>query len=136
MKDSNYGRVSEIKDEKEVMQATLCVLLPFQSCGSRHTAQKEQAQRRPFLSQGLSKVCDHGSAPRGALRPPNVLAPFRLIFTAQKLATKYFSTLFVRVDVANVPFLVEKLEIRILPCVVCFVEGVSKDRCACACVPR
>lgn len=30
--------------------------------------------------------------------------------------------------VENVPFLVEKLGIKVLPCVVCFVKGVTKDR--------
>lgn len=46
----------------------------------------------------------------------------------QKLAPKYFSTRFFRVFVENVPWLVEKLDIKVLPCVICFVDGVSKDR--------
>ncbi|KAF8238797.1 GTPase inhibitor [Tricholoma matsutake] len=45
-----------------------------------------------------------------------------------KLAPKYFSTRFFRVFVENVPWLVEKLGIKVLPCVICFVDGVSKDR--------
>ncbi|EGO02194.1 hypothetical protein SERLA73DRAFT_120828 [Serpula lacrymans var. lacrymans S7.3] len=45
-----------------------------------------------------------------------------------KLAPKYFSTRFIRVFVENIPWLVEKLVIKVLPCVVCFVDGVSKDR--------
>ncbi|WAQ87403.1 hypothetical protein PtA15_8A307 [Puccinia triticina] len=44
------------------------------------------------------------------------------------LASKYFSARFLRVDVANVPWLVDKLQIKILPCVVGFLDGVSKDR--------
>ncbi|KZT51268.1 thioredoxin-like protein [Calocera cornea HHB12733] len=44
------------------------------------------------------------------------------------LAPKYFHTRFLRVLVENVPFLVDKLRIQVLPCVVCFVEGVTKDR--------
>ncbi|RDB22590.1 Thioredoxin domain-containing protein plp1 [Hypsizygus marmoreus] len=44
------------------------------------------------------------------------------------LATKYFSTRFFRVFVENVPWLVEKLGIKTLPCVICFVNGVSKDK--------
>lgn len=44
----------------------------------------------------------------------------------QKLAEKHVGTLFLRVNVANVPFLVTKLEIKVLPCVVGFVEGLSK----------
>ncbi|KIL00610.1 hypothetical protein PAXRUDRAFT_821510 [Paxillus rubicundulus Ve08.2h10] len=45
-----------------------------------------------------------------------------------KLAPKYFATRFIRVFVENVPWLVERLAIKVLPCVMCFVDGVSKDR--------
>ncbi|KAF7355425.1 hypothetical protein MSAN_01459300 [Mycena sanguinolenta] len=45
-----------------------------------------------------------------------------------KLAPKYFNTRFFRVFVENVPWLVERLSIKVLPCVICFVDGVSKDR--------
>lgn len=48
----------------------------------------------------------------------------------QKLAAKHTDTLFLRADVANVPFLVNKLEIKVLPCVIGFVDGVSKMKCA------
>ncbi|KAF9653388.1 thioredoxin-like protein [Thelephora ganbajun] len=44
------------------------------------------------------------------------------------LAPKYFSTLFIQVLVENVPWLVERLDIRVLPCVMCFVNGVSTDK--------
>lgn len=44
----------------------------------------------------------------------------------QKLASKHTDTLFIRADVANVPFLVTKLDIKVLPCVIGFVNGVSK----------
>jgi len=45
-----------------------------------------------------------------------------------KLAPKYFNTRFLRVFVENIPWLVEKLAIKVLPCVICFVDGVTKDR--------
>ncbi|KAJ7276519.1 GTPase inhibitor [Mycena haematopus] len=45
-----------------------------------------------------------------------------------KLAPKYFNTRFFRVFVENVPWLVERLGIKVLPCVICFVDGVSKDK--------
>ncbi|KAF8556977.1 thioredoxin-like protein [Imleria badia] len=45
-----------------------------------------------------------------------------------KLAPKYFATRFIRVFVENVPWLVERLSVQVLPCVICFVDGVSKDR--------
>jgi len=45
-----------------------------------------------------------------------------------KLAPKYFNTRFLRVFVENIPWLVEKLSIKVLPCIICFIEGVTKDR--------
>ncbi|KAH7887642.1 thioredoxin-like protein [Phlebopus sp. FC_14] len=45
-----------------------------------------------------------------------------------KLAPRYFATRFIRVFVENVPWLVERLAIKVLPCVMCFIDGVSKDR--------
>ncbi|VDB85449.1 unnamed protein product [Peniophora sp. CBMAI 1063] len=44
------------------------------------------------------------------------------------LAPKYFGTRFIRVFVESVPFLVEKLGIQVLPCVISFINGVTKDR--------
>ncbi|GAA5899131.1 hypothetical protein JCM5296_005752 [Sporobolomyces johnsonii] len=44
----------------------------------------------------------------------------------EKLAAKHIDTLFVKADVANVPFLVTKLGVKVLPCVIGFVNGVSK----------
>lgn len=46
----------------------------------------------------------------------------------QKLAPKYYATRFIRVFVENMPWLVEKLAIKVLPCLMCFIDGVSKDR--------
>jgi len=45
-----------------------------------------------------------------------------------RLASKYFSTRFLRVCVENVPFLVDKLGIKVLPAVYCFTKGVAKSR--------
>ena len=44
------------------------------------------------------------------------------------IAPHHFKTRFVRVFVENVPWLVEKLQIKVLPCVICFISGVTKDR--------
>ena len=56
------------------------------------------------------------------------LLPILILLMVQTLAPKYFNTRFLRVFVENVPFLVEKLSIKVLPCVICFVQGVTKDR--------
>ena len=44
------------------------------------------------------------------------------------LAGTHLETRFLRIDVEHAPFLVTKLGVKILPCVICFVDGVSKDR--------
>jgi thioredoxin-like negative regulator of GroEL len=44
------------------------------------------------------------------------------------LAKKHFDTRFLKLNVENGPFLVTKLKIQVLPCVLAFVDGVSVDR--------
>ncbi|KAI9599481.1 thioredoxin-like protein [Syncephalis fuscata] len=46
----------------------------------------------------------------------------------EKMAKKYFQTRFARMDVEKAPFLVERMKIQMLPCVVMFVNGISVDR--------
>ncbi|KAJ3153912.1 hypothetical protein HDU89_008777 [Geranomyces variabilis] len=46
----------------------------------------------------------------------------------EALARLHPKTRFVRIDVENAPFLVEKLKVQVLPCVVPFIDGVSVDR--------
>ncbi|CAB4374418.1 uncharacterized protein OCT59_004272 [Rhizophagus irregularis] len=45
-----------------------------------------------------------------------------------EIARRHFKTKFVKINVENAPFLVEKLHIQVLPCVVAFVDGISVDR--------
>ncbi|KAF2768459.1 thioredoxin-like protein [Teratosphaeria nubilosa] len=44
------------------------------------------------------------------------------------LAEKHFDTRFVSINVENAPFLVVKLGIQVLPCVIAFKDGVGVDR--------
>ncbi|KAI9144168.1 thioredoxin-like protein [Paraphysoderma sedebokerense] len=44
------------------------------------------------------------------------------------LSRKHFKTRFIKVDVENVPFLVDRLKIQVLPCVIAFIDGVAVDR--------
>lgn len=44
------------------------------------------------------------------------------------LAEKHYDTRFVSINVDNAPFLVVKLGIQVLPCVLAFKDGVSSDR--------
>jgi thioredoxin-like negative regulator of GroEL len=44
------------------------------------------------------------------------------------MAPFYRNTLFVRASVADSLFLVAKFEVKVLPCVMCFVNGRCVDR--------
>ncbi|CAG8457656.1 5264_t:CDS:2 [Dentiscutata heterogama] len=44
------------------------------------------------------------------------------------ISAHHFKTRFVKINVENAPFLVEKLAIKVLPCVISFVDGISVDR--------
>ncbi|KAI4215107.1 MAG: hypothetical protein LQ351_002422 [Letrouitia transgressa] len=46
----------------------------------------------------------------------------------EKLAPVHFDTRFLRINVENAPFLVSKLKVQVLPCVIAFRKGVSVDR--------
>jgi thioredoxin-like negative regulator of GroEL len=46
----------------------------------------------------------------------------------QILSRKYFKTRFVQIDVDHAPFLVQKLKIQVLPCVIMFLEGIAIDQ--------
>ncbi|KAI8808866.1 thioredoxin-like protein [Cladochytrium replicatum] len=46
----------------------------------------------------------------------------------EKLARKHFKTRFMKIDVEDAPFLVDKLKVKVLPTVICFVDSVSVDR--------
>ncbi|KIM46070.1 hypothetical protein M413DRAFT_441134 [Hebeloma cylindrosporum] len=91
--ENQYGRYSEIKDEKEVVRVSAreprCVVHFYHM----------RFKRCEIMDKHLTK-----------------------------LAPKYPNTRFFRVFVENIPWLVEKLGIKVLPCVICFVDGVTKDR--------
>lgn len=46
----------------------------------------------------------------------------------EELAGRHYEVRFARVDVRSAPFLVEKLGIRVLPCVIGFKDGVGVER--------
>lgn len=46
------------------------------------------------------------------------------------MSKKHIKTKFVKIKVENAPFLVEKLQVKILPCVISFIDGVAVDRYA------
>ncbi|KAM0755595.1 thioredoxin-like protein [Meredithblackwellia eburnea MCA 4105] len=91
MKVSNYGKYTEMKIEKDVIEST-----------ARAKRSVLHFFHRDFRR---CKIMDQH---------------------LEKLAAKHHDTLFLRAEVSNVPFLVDKIQVRVLPCVVGFVEGVSK----------
>ena len=46
----------------------------------------------------------------------------------QKIAEKYCSTRFCKINVEDCSFLVDRLALKVLPCVISFVDGVGVDR--------
>ncbi|KAF9358693.1 hypothetical protein BGX26_001129 [Mortierella sp. AD094] len=46
----------------------------------------------------------------------------------ETLANKNIKTKFVKIKVENAPFLVEKLQVKVLPCVIAFTDGIAVDR--------
>lgn len=46
----------------------------------------------------------------------------------QQLAYKYFETRFVKLSAPDAPFFSTKLNVKVLPCIICFRDGVAVDR--------
>ncbi|KAI9001085.1 GTPase inhibitor [Trametes punicea] len=113
MKNDGHGQYREVTDEKEVIRLSAnkprCVIHYFHHKFKR------------------CEIMDQHLAVRLAVALTSILMSF-VSSTPQRIAPKYFNTLFIRVFVENVPWLVERLGIKVLPCVMTFINGVSKDR--------
>lgn len=111
MRQSEHGTYQEIKDEKALMDITtstkLCVVHFF----------KPDFNRCRIMDKHLEVRSDS-----------TLVIQIMLKFSPQTLATSHFDTRFLKINVDNAPFLVTKLKVQVLPCVLAFVEGVSKDR--------
>ncbi|KAK3828737.1 MAG: thioredoxin-like protein, partial [Benniella sp.] len=46
----------------------------------------------------------------------------------EALAKKHIMTRFIKIKVEDAPFLVEKLQVKVLPCVISFTDGIAVDR--------
>ncbi|KAG0007005.1 hypothetical protein BGZ65_012934 [Modicella reniformis] len=46
----------------------------------------------------------------------------------EELSKKHIKTRFIKIKVENASFLVEKLQVKILPCVISFTDGIAVDR--------
>lgn len=46
----------------------------------------------------------------------------------EDLAPRHYDTRFLRINVENAPFLITKLKVQVLPCVLAFIDGISVDR--------
>ncbi|KAF8339024.1 thioredoxin-like protein, partial [Cantharellus anzutake] len=94
LRESDHGKLTEITDEKEVVQVSAkedrCIVHFYH----------RNFRRCEIMDKHLEV----------------------------HLSAKHFGTRFIRVFVENVPWLVERLEIKVLPCVICFIRGITKDR--------
>ncbi|CAO3665144.1 unnamed protein product [Umbelopsis vinacea] len=46
----------------------------------------------------------------------------------KSLAEEHYQTKFCKINVENAPFLVEKMHIRVLPCVMTFIDGIAQSK--------
>lgn len=46
----------------------------------------------------------------------------------QAIAHKYFNTRFIKLSAPSSPFFTVKLDIKTLPCIICFIKGIAVDR--------
>jgi hypothetical protein len=107
-KNEGFGNYTEIKEEKALMDLTTSVKYAVV-----HFAKDDFA--RCGVMDGHLEV-----------RTPSFT--WNEIHLWQALASKHFDTRFLKMNVENAPFLVTKLKIQVLPCVLAFVNGVSVDR--------
>lgn len=98
--DADRGKYREVRDEKELLRVSY-----KEPRVVIHFAHKE-FRRCAILDRHLEV--------RRAL--------------TQHLARQHPHTLFLKADVQDTPFLVEKLKIKVLPCMLAFVDGVCKER--------
>ncbi|KAJ7094648.1 thioredoxin-like protein, partial [Mycena belliarum] len=103
---------------------------------------KELTQMKANQHGKYSEVTDEKEVVRVSAREPKCVVHFYhskfkrceiMDKHLAKIAPKYFNTRFFRVFVENVPWLVERLGVKVLPCVICFVDGIAKDRHAATC---
>eukprot|EP01112_Ceratiomyxa_fruticulosa_P015417 TRINITY_DN452_c0_g1_i1.p1 TRINITY_DN452_c0_g1~~TRINITY_DN452_c0_g1_i1.p1 ORF type:complete len:177 (+),score=35.23 TRINITY_DN452_c0_g1_i1:211-741(+) len=46
----------------------------------------------------------------------------------ERITQQFFGTKFLKIEAEKAPFFVNKLQIKVLPAVVCFIDGVATDR--------
>ena len=113
MRQNNHGTYETVTQEKELMKITTSI---------KHVVVAffhKDFRRCLIVDKHLEVVYSRGT---GSRRPESSSR------TLQALAKKHFRTKFVKIDVDNAPFLVDRLKVQVLPCILSFVDGVSSDR--------
>jgi hypothetical protein len=125
-KAQGYGVYHEIKDEKELMEITASAersVVHFRKEGFVRCGVMDGELGVCFSSLSFGRL----NAVKGGRAEKKWFVEWVLIFE-QKLATKHTDTRFLKMDVDNAPFLVVKLKIQVLPCVISFTKGQTVDR--------
>ncbi|KXS17166.1 thioredoxin-like protein [Gonapodya prolifera JEL478] len=107
-------RLKELQRQKELLESL--------NASSRGTYETLQGDRDVLKATTTAKYCVVHFAHKEFRRCQIVDKHLEI------LARKHLRTRFVKVDVGNAPFLVERLKVQVLPCVACFVDGVEVDR--------
>lgn len=109
LKASEHGTYSEIKDEKALMDITTstknCVVHFFKPDFNRCRIMDTH------LEVGLSLHFN--------IKHSNIV---------KSLAPSHYEARILKINVDNCPFLVTRLGVQVLPCVIAFIDGVGADR--------
>jgi len=109
LKANEHGTYTEIKDEKALMDITtstkLCVVHFF----------KPDFNRCRIMDTHLEVDIR-----------PNIMKTWLML--RQALAPSHYEARILKINVDNCPFLVTKLGIQVLPCVLAFIDGIGADR--------
>lgn len=92
LKELNHGEYTELRLEKQVIDATIKSKLVVLHCSG-------DFERCRILDSHL-----------------------------EKLSKLYFYTKFIKINVMKIPFLVEKLKIKVLPCLLMFKDSIVFDK--------
>ena len=121
MRQQNYGQYSEVTVEKEFLKLTTTAARVVVHFSHKQFRRCEILDAHLKVHTGLFSLL---------LAGPHCLG-LTCTHHQQALAPKYFSTRFIKIDVGNAPFFVEKLQIQVLPALFSFFNGVVIDRYVC-----
>jgi len=139
LRENDHGTYVEIKDEKALMDITtstkLCVVHFFKPDFNRCRIMDNHLEvscriecvllADPFLFHTYFSL----SASELNFNPDISFSSFSSFSnTSQSLAPAHYEARILKINVDNCPFLVTKLKVQVLPCIIAFIDGIGVDR--------